>query len=67
MQIQAKIGDTVCNRGEKLGNNYLDLEAGNKFGNQVQVPGSGYNSVAISSGHTFTFTTVEPTGALAVK
>jgi len=44
MQIQAKTGDILYSRGEKLGNNYPDLELGNKFWNLVWVPGSGYKS-----------------------
>jgi len=48
MQIQANIGDTVYDPGEKRGNNYPDLEPGYKFWNWVRVPGSGYKSVTKS-------------------
>ena len=46
MQIQAKLGGILYNRGWKPGSNYLDLEVGMEFWNRVQVPGSDYKSLS---------------------
>jgi len=46
VQIQAKSGETVYSHGEKPGNDYPDLEPGNKFWNRVWVPGFGYRRLA---------------------
>jgi len=45
MQIQAKIGGILYDRGGKLGSNYLDLELGNEFGNRAWISGSDYKSL----------------------
>lgn len=47
MQIQAIIGDDVYDHGEKLANNYPDLELGHKFCERVRVPGCDYKSLVV--------------------
>jgi len=42
MQIQAKIGGILYDRGRKPGSNYPGLESGKKIWKRVQVPGSNY-------------------------
>jgi len=45
LQIQAKIGGILYDRGGKPGSNYPDLEPGKEFWNRV--PGSDYKSLTL--------------------
>ena len=50
MQIQAKIGGILYDRGRKPGSNYPDLEQpGKEFWNRVRVLGSDYKSLVVTS------------------
>ena len=48
MQIQAKSGGILYDRGGKPGSNYTDLEPGKEFWNRIRLPGSDYKSLGYS-------------------
>ena len=44
VQVRAKIGPILYDRGVKPGTHYADFEPGNEFRIRVRVSGSGYKS-----------------------